>query len=159
MSKAVIFALFGSFVLNHGLYAQSEKVRHERAVATELDVQRQELLTLEKENVHASMQHNSTFVRRVYSDDFVGVVASGEMVDRNALAGMVQTSSAVYSTFLVTGIQIRVFEATSVVTCTWTARGTEAGRKFDRQYRVLHVYLNGVGGWKVVASQEMLLPG
>lgn len=159
MRKVLISVLIGLFFLNAGLRAQSLRARHERAVATELDVERQELLTLEKETVHALMQHNSTFVRRVYSDDFTGVLASGEVVDRNALANAVQTSSAVYSTFLVTDIHIQIFEATSVVTCTWTARGTEVGRKFDRQYRVLHVYLNGVGGWKVVASQEMQLPG
>jgi hypothetical protein len=159
MQKFAITLIFGLLLLIPGLPAQNMRELHERAVATELDVERQELMTLEKENIHARMQHNSTFVRRVYSDDFTGTLPTGEMVDRNALASVVQTSSAIYSTFLVTDIHIRIFEATSVVTCTWTARGTEAGRKFDRQYRVLHVYLNGVGGWKVVASQEMLLPG
>ena len=159
MRKFVIATLFSLLILCTRARAQSERVRHERAVATELDVERQELLVLEKENIQAQLQHNSTFVRRVYSDDFMGTLPSGEIVDRAGLATSVQTSTAVYTTFLITDIHIRIFEATSVVTCTWTTRGTQAGHKFERQFRVLHVYLNGVGGWKVVASQELQLPG
>jgi hypothetical protein len=159
MIKVLVSGLFGLLILVAGSRAQNMKEQHERAVATELDVERQELVTLERENVQALHQHNSTFIRRVYSDDFIGTLPSGEMVDRNALANVVGTSQANYSNFLVTDLRVRIFEATAVVTCTWSARGTEAGHAFARQYRVIHVYLNGVGGWKVVASQELLLPG
>jgi hypothetical protein len=159
MQKLSVAVLFGLLIAIPGGHAQNIRELHERAVATELDVERQELVTLEKENAHALAQHNSTFVRRVYSDDFAGTLATGEVVDRASLASVVQTCTAIYSTFLVTDIHIRIFEATSVVTCTWTARGTQGGHLFARQYRVIHVYLNGVGGWKVIASQEMLLPG
>src|SRR5271169_2262641 len=133
MQNLSLAVLFGLLILTPVVRAQNLRELHERAVATELDVERQELVTLEKENVHALAQHNSTFVRRVYSDDFMGTIATGEVVDRNSLAGVVQTSTAVYSIFLVTDIHVRIFEATSVVTCIWTARGTQSGHPFARQ--------------------------
>lgn len=152
--------LFLCLVIPGTLSAQlTERQRRERAIATELDTQRQELLTLEKENVRATMQHNATFFHRVYADDYSGVLASGEAVDRSGVATAVQNSPAAYTSLLPTDINIRVYEATAVVSCTWTARGTEGGRAFSRQFRVLHVYLNGIGGWKIVASQELQLPG
>jgi Domain of unknown function (DUF4440) len=129
----------------------------ERAAAEELE--RQELVNLEKETVHALELGNSSFFRRVYSDDFLGTGASGQLLDKTALVDSIERSNAKYSSFIASDIRIRIFQDTAVVTALWSARGISGGRGFDRQYRVTHIYLNGLRGWKAVAGQETLLPG
>lgn len=140
------------------LTAQQKKAR---AVATELDVDSQELVALEKETGRALSQNSSSFFSRVYSDDYVGVAANGEIRDKSALVASIQYSPIKYSTFVVTDISVRIYGPSAVVTATWSTRGSQDGRTFARQYRVIHVYVNGghEGAWKVVAGQETMLPG
>jgi uncharacterized protein (TIGR02246 family) len=138
----------------------SERKQRERAVAAELDVESQELVTLEKETAHALSLNNSSFFARIYNDDYVGTAASGEMRDKQALLASIQKSSAKYYSFIVSNIDVRVYGPSAVVTCTWTTRGEQDGRNFSRQYRIIHVYIsNREGSWRVVAGQETLLPG
>jgi ketosteroid isomerase-like protein len=140
----------------------SYQQRRERAIATELDIDSQELITLEKETAHALSLNNSSFFDHVYSDDYVGTAATGEMRNKLALMAGIQNSTVHYSTFVATNIGVRVYGPSAVVTCTWTTRGVDQdGHNFSRQYRVIHVYVNNshMGGWKVVAGQETMLPG
>jgi ketosteroid isomerase-like protein len=142
------------------LPAQTSKQKRERAIAAEVEIEAEELVALEKEAAHAMALNNSSFFQRVYSDDYVGTAPTGEVLDRSRLVSSIQTSTIKYSSFLATGIHVRIFGPTAVVTCTWSTRGEQNGHAFSRQYRVIHVYLNNdLGGWKVVASQETILPG
>jgi ketosteroid isomerase-like protein len=136
--------------------------RQDRAIATELDIDSQELITLEKETAHALSLNNSSFFDHVYSDDYVGIAATGELRNKLALVAGIQNSTVRYTTFVATNISVRVYGPSAVVTCTWTTRGVnQEGHNFSRQYRVIHVYVNNshIGGWKVVAGQETMLPG
>jgi ketosteroid isomerase-like protein len=134
--------------------------RKDRAVAAELEVEGVELVALEKEQAHAMALNNSSFFQRVYNDDYAGTAPTGEVMDRNKLVARIQNSTVKYSSFLATDINVRIYGPTAVVTCIWSTRGVQEGHNFSRQYRVIHVYMNNrVGGWKVVASQETMLPG
>jgi len=143
------------------VHAQSVSQRRQSAIAAELEENAQELVTLEKETAHALSQNSSSFFSRVYSDDYVGVAATGEILDKRALISSIQYSPIRYSTFVVTNISVRIYGASAVVTATWTTRGVQDGRTFARQYRIIHVYVNanGEGNWKAVAGQETMLPG
>ena len=138
----------------------TQQQRKERALAAELDVDAVEIVALEKEMAHAISLNNPSFFQRVLSDDYRGASTSGEVLNKSAVVTRIQTSSAKYYNFIVTDIYVRVYGASAVVTCTWTARGEQNGHVFARQYRVIHVYVNNkAGGWKIVASQETQLPG
>ena len=134
--------------------------KRDRAITAEMEVEGVELVALEKETAHAMALNNSSFFQRVYSDDYVGITPWGEVLNRSALVASIQNSTAKYSSFFATDVHVRIYGPTAVVTCTWSARGVQNGRNFSRQYRVIHVYLNNsLGGWKVVAGQETILPG
>ncbi|HKE09659.1 MAG TPA: nuclear transport factor 2 family protein [Candidatus Acidoferrum sp.] len=138
----------------------TQQQKKERALAAELDVDAVELVALEKEMGHAKLLNNPSFFQRVYSDDYHGTNATGEILDKNAVVARIQSSGIKYYTFVVSDIAVRVYGASAVVTCTWSARGEQGGHDFARQYRVIHVYINNkAGGWKVVASQETMLAG
>ena len=136
--------------------AREERLRRE---AAEAEIQREELLTLQKETVRAIQLHNSTFFNRVYSDDFIGTSPSGASIDKASVVTGVQTSAVNYSSFVATDIKVRVYQNTAVTMCLWSSRGTYQGASFSRQSRVTTVYVYGLGGWKVVARQETQLPG
>jgi ketosteroid isomerase-like protein len=102
---------------------------------------------------------NPSFFRRVYGDDFVGTSPNGTVMDRAALIASLQNSPATYATFIATNVRVRIYQDTAVVTSVWSARGTQDGRSFSRQSRVIQIFVYGQSGWKVVASQETLLPG
>ncbi len=120
---------------------------------------REEFVNLENETARALQLSNATFFRRVYSEEFVGTDLYGQVLDKSALVAGIETSQVKYSSVIASDIKVRIFENAGVVTCLWTARGSVGGRPFSRQSRVTRVYLYGSRGWKVIASQETLLPG
>ena len=168
MSKIFILSLLVCLWLAPAARAQltaaemREKATAEtRARAAAEEMQRQELVNLQGETVRAIQMNNTAFFRRVYSDDFVGTLPGGRMLDKAALLSVLQSSSTStkYTTFLATDIRIRIYENTAVVTCLWSSRGTSEGHNFSRQSRVTTVYVYGQRGWLAVASQETQLPG
>jgi hypothetical protein len=154
----VILAL-ANVTVSAQIRVDKEREERLRQEAAEAEIQHQELLTLQKETVRAIQLHNSTFFNRVYSDDFMGTSPSGASLNKAALLSAVQDSVISYSSFVVSDIQLRIFQNTAVTMCLWSSRGTHQGAPFFRQSRVTTVYVYGVGGWKVVARQETQLPG
>jgi hypothetical protein len=139
--------------------AQSREEMRLRAIAAENESRLEEVNNLEKETVRALQFNTGTFFRRVYSDDFQGILPSGQILNKTAWIASIENSQARYSSFLATDIRAKMFETTAVVTCLWSSRGRRNGKDFAKQSRVTHVYVYGVGGWEAVASQETLLPG
>ena len=123
-----------------------------------LDLQRQELNNLEHEAAHAVESHSGTFFRRIYSDDFVGTLSSGQVMNKAQYLAFVQGSLLKYNFVIASDIAVRLYRDTAVVTCQWASSGTFMGKVVGARTRVTHVYVNGQRGWQVVASQETLLP-
>ena len=139
--------------------AQQQSAQELRELAAEAEMQRQELFNLEGETVRALQWNSTTFFRRVYSEDFIGIAGTGEVMNKQRYLDAVQSSSMKYSSFIATDIRVRIYQETAVVSCLWSAHGTLSGRSVSRQYRVTHIYINGTRGWQAVSSQETLLPG
>ncbi len=160
MKTFSILILLGASCLLFSPSACAQCDREERRqMAADAEMHREELDVLVRETVHAVQLKNPSFFRRVYGDDFAGTSPNGTMMDRAALIASIQNSPATYATFIATNVRIRIFEDTAVVTSVWSARGTQDGRSFSRQSRIIQIYVYGQRGWQVVASQETLLPG
>ncbi len=151
--------LLMSFRAPAQINVEREREERLRREAAEAEIQREELINLQKETVRALQLHNGTFFNRVYSDDFIGTSPSGAALDKAALVFAVQDTSIQYSSFVATDIKIRVYQNTAVTMCMWSSRGTLRGTPFSRQSRVTTVYVYGQRGWQVVARQETQLPG
>ena len=128
------------------------------AVRPNQEMQRVEIINLEKETARAIMLNNATFFRRVYSEDFSGTLSHGQTVDKIRLINEVQNSGARYQSFTASNTQVRIFQETAVATSLWTSRGTYEGHQIETQMRVMHVYINSPRGWHVVAGQTTPLP-
>ena len=139
--------------------AQNPSAAELRALAKDKEVKQEELVNLEKETARALQWNSGTLFRRIYGEDFVGILPSGQVLDKAGWIAAIEDPSTKYSSFVATDIRVRLFEETAVVTCLWSSHGTKNGHTFFRQLRVTHVYIYGQRGWQVIASQETLLPG
>jgi ketosteroid isomerase-like protein len=122
------------------------------------EVQRQEIVSLEKEAARAIQLGDTTFFRRVYNDDFRGTLSRGQQVDKNQWIRIIQSPSAKYDNFVASDITVHVFEDTAVATTLWSCRRTVKGEILGQQMRTIHVYINTPRGWHVVSGQTTNLP-
>jgi hypothetical protein len=122
------------------------------------EMQRQEIVNLEKEAAHAIQLSDGTFFRRVYSDDYTGTLSRGETVNKTVFINAVQSTTVKYEAFNATDIRVHIFRETAVATCLWSARAVVRGQNVNSQMRVMHIYVNSGSGWKVVAGQTSPLP-
>jgi hypothetical protein len=139
--------------------SQGQSTPDLKEIAREKDVKQDELVNLEAETARALQWNTGAFFRRVYGDDFQGIMPSGKVLNKADWIAAIENSGVKYSSFLATDVHVRMFEETAVVTCLWSMRGTKEGRPFSRQSRVTHVYVYGQRGWQAVSSQETVLPG
>ena len=122
------------------------------------DTDRQEIVNLEREAAHAIALGDGVFFRRVYSDDFSGTLSRGETVNKTGFINAVQSPDVHYEAFYASDIKIHIFRDTAVATCLWSARAVVKGQNVNSQMRVMHIYVNGGSGWKVVAGQTSPMP-
>src|SRR5216683_1211965 len=122
------------------------------------ELQRQEVITLEKEAARAIQLRNPTFFNRVYSEDFSGNLSHGEPVDKARLIAAVQAPDIKYESFTPSNVKVRIYRDTAVATCLWSMRAIFKGQHVSSQMLVMHVYVYGPSGYQVVAGQTTLLP-
>jgi hypothetical protein len=122
------------------------------------ELQRQEVIALEKEAARAIQLGNPSFFNRVYSEDFSGVLSHGEPADKARLIAAVQTPDIKYESFTASNIKVRLYRDIAVATCVWSLRATFRGQKVSSQMLVMHVYVYTASGYRVVSGQTTLLP-
>ena len=122
------------------------------------DLQRQEVIVLEKEAVRAVLLGDATFFRRVYSDDFSGVLSRGEVVDKASFIKAVQSPQIKYESFTASDVKVRVYRDLAVATSTWSMRAVLRGQPVTSQMRAVHVYMYTSSGYRVVTGQTTMLP-
>lgn len=152
-------------LLAQGLSQRDEQVAERdacirRCVTQPLDpeLNRQEIVSLEREAGHAIGLRNSSYFRRVYSDDFSGTLSRGELVNKAQWIALIDSDAVKYESFITSDIKVQTYQDIAIATCLWSSRFTRKGQHFSHQMRVIHVYLNGAGGWHVLSGQITNLP-
>jgi len=125
---------------------------------TDPEVQRQEIVSLEREGARAIQASNGTFFRRVYSDDFAGTLSHGQTVNKQQWIAVVEAPAVTYQSFIASDIKVRIYQDMAIAMCLWSSRSVIKGQNVTHQMRAMHVYLNGAGGWHVISGQNTSLP-
>jgi ketosteroid isomerase-like protein len=126
--------------------------------ADDPELERQEIVNLEREAARAIQLSDGTFFRRVYSDEFAATLSHGQAVNKTQWIGTIEASPLKYDTFQASDIKVRVFQNTAIATCLWSARLTVKGKQVYSQMRAIHVYINTQNGWRVISGQNTNLP-
>jgi len=122
------------------------------------ELQRQEIVSLEREAARAIQSNSGTFFRRVYSEDFTGTLSHGQAVNKQQWLALIESPALKFESFHATDIKVRIFQETAIATCLWSARSLVKGQYVGSQFRTTHVYLNTPLGWRVVSGQTTNLP-
>jgi hypothetical protein len=125
---------------------------------SDAEVQRQEIVSLEREAAHAIQLNNGTYFQRVYSDEFAGTLSHGQQVNKDKWIAAIQSSSVKRESFNVSDIKVRIFQDTAVATCLWSSSFIFNGQRLSSQIRAIHVYINTPSGWHVISGQTTNLP-
>jgi hypothetical protein len=126
--------------------------------AADPEMQRQEIVSLEKEAARAIQSNSGTFFRRVYNDDFTATLSHGQPVNKAQWIEVIESPAVKYESFNATDINVRLFQDTAIATCLWSARSIIQGQHISSQIRAIHVYINTPRGWHVVSGQTTNLP-
>jgi ketosteroid isomerase-like protein len=119
---------------------------------------RQEIVSLEKEAAHAIQLNDGSFFRRIYSDEFTGTLSHGQQVNKVQWIQAIESPSVKRESFTASDIKVRIFENTAIVTCLWSSRFVVRGQMLSSQLRAIHVYVNTTSGWRVFSGQSTNLP-
>ncbi len=122
------------------------------------EVQRQEIVSLEKEAARAIQLGDTTFFRRVYNDDFTGTLSHGQQVDKSRWIQIIQSPKVKYDSFIASNIKVQIFQDTAVATALWSSRRKIKDEVVGNQMRTIHVYISTQRGWQVVSGQTTNLP-
>jgi ketosteroid isomerase-like protein len=122
------------------------------------EVQRQEILSLEKEAARAIQLHNGTFFRRTYSDDYTGTLSHGQQVDKAQWIEGIESPVVRYESFNASDIKVHIYQDTAIATCLWSSRSIVKGQLISSQIRAIHIYLNTPRGWHAISGQSTNLP-
>lgn len=121
------------------------------------ELQRQELVNLEKENARAIKLHNPTFFKAAYSEDFHGVSRYGEIVNKAGIVRELETLPLEFDTVVSSDAQVKMFRDAAYVLSLRSEVGHANGKKFYNQFRILRVYVNTPRGWRIVSQLETKL--
>jgi hypothetical protein len=122
------------------------------------EMDRQEIVSLEKEAAHAIQLNDGSFFRRIYSEEFTGTLSHGQLVNKAQWIQAIETPSVKRESFNASDIKVRIFENTAIVTCLWSSRFMVKGQILSSQLRAIHVYVNTTSGWRVFSGQSTNLP-
>ncbi|HEY6267218.1 MAG TPA: nuclear transport factor 2 family protein [Candidatus Acidoferrum sp.] len=122
------------------------------------ELQRQEIVSLEREAGRAIQLNNGTYFQRVYSEDFAGTLSHGQQINKDQWIATIQSPLVKRESFNVSDIKVHIFQDTAVATCLWSSRFKMNGQQLSSQIRAIHVYINTRNGWHVVSGQTTNLP-
>jgi len=122
------------------------------------ELQREEVLALERETARAIQLKNPAFFNRLYSEDFSGVSSRGEVMNKASLVNALQQTDVTYQTLSASRIKVRIYRDTAVATSLWSIRLIVNGQPMSSQLLTTHVYVYGPGGYQAVSSQTTVLP-
>src|SRR5436309_13975466 len=122
------------------------------------EMQRQKIVSLEREAERAIQLGSGTFFHRIYSDDFTGALSHGQLINKEQWIATIESPLVKRESFIVSDIKVRVFQETAVATCLWSTRFTLKGQHLSTKSRAIHVYVNTPRGWHVVSGHTTNLP-
>ena len=122
------------------------------------EMQRQEIVSLEREATRAIQQSSGTFFQRVYSDDYAGTLSHGQPVNKAQWIAVIEDPSVKYESFNASDIKVRIYQDMAIATCLWSLRSIVRGQHVSSQIRAIHVYVNTPRGWHAVSGQATNLP-
>ena len=126
------------------------------AISSEADAQ-QEIRQLESERNRAILQGDAGALDRMTANDYTFITLRGELRTKDEIVKGFKSGSFKYNSREISGLTVRVYGDTAVVTGRSIQSGAENGKDYSGDYRFTRVYVKENGHWLTVALQTTLI--
>ena len=107
---------------------------------------------LDSERIQAQINADTVALKRIYSDDFIGVGPSGTVRTKPQVISDFTSGALKFQSITTDEVQVRVYENTAVETGLSTMVGQDKGKAVPRDTRFTRVWVKQQGRWRLVAN-------
>ena len=107
---------------------------------------------LDNERIQAQIHADAAALKRIYSDDFIGVGPSGTVRTKPQVISDFTSGALKFQSIKTDEVQVRVYENTAVETGLSTMVGQDKGKAVPRDTRFTRVWVKQQGSWRLVAN-------
>jgi len=102
----------------------------------------------------ALLQRDAAALEQIWADDYTFTNGAGETHSKaERLANLKSGATSLDSISEEEDMKVRVHGNVAVATSRLTIKGQYSGKQTSGQYRSIHVWVKGAGGWQLVANQ------
>ena len=102
--------------------------------------------------IHAQITADTTALRRIYADDFLGIGPTGVVRNKAQVIADFTSQELTYDSITTADVRVRVYGNTAVETGRSTMFGRDKGRVVPRDNRFTRVWVVRDGRWQLVAN-------
>jgi ketosteroid isomerase-like protein len=146
-SRLAVAALFAASLAAAPLLASTQppKAHHEHK-----HLAREQVEALEKEWRHAQLGNDVPVMDKLLSDDYLGIMANGEVVTKNQTLDHMRNRQLVIDKLDISDLKIKLIGPIAIVTSLAQIDGTVDGEPLNGSFRYTRVYQRLPGGvWKI----------
>ena len=107
--------------------------------------------------IHAQLTADTTALRRIYADDFLGIGPTGVVRNKAQVVADFTSHTLTYQSITTHDVLVRVYGNTAVETGRATMVGQDKGKAVPRDNRFTRVWVMSHGRWQLVANHYSLL--
>jgi ketosteroid isomerase-like protein len=117
----------------------------------------QRIRQLDSERIQAQINADTVALKRIYSDDFIGVGPSGTVRTKPQVISDFTSGELKFQSITTDEVQVRVYGNTAVETGKSTMIGQDKDKVVPRDNRFTRVWVKLNGSWQLVSNHYSLL--
>lgn len=117
----------------------------------------QEIRQLDSERIQAQINADTVALKRIYSDDFIGVGPSGTVRTKPQVISDFTSGELKFQSITTDEVLVRVYGNTAVETGKSTMIGQDKDKVVPRDNRFTRVWVKLNGSWQLVSNHYSLL--
>ncbi len=114
----------------------------------------QDLLNIESKRLEAIVSRNHDFLNNLYDDEFHGVIASGQSLNKAKIIEFLETSNP-HVIQSIEDLKTKVYEVVGITTGKLVSKSKSGS--IIGQSRFTHIYLRKSNQWKLIESQGTVI--
>lgn len=116
-------------------------------------VNREEILTLEKDFEQAVIRNDPDAIGRFLADDWIIIDPDGGVIDKSSFLGVIRSGTLTHRVMKSEDVRVRIYGEAAAVTALTTTKGKYMGQEFTSQERATDMFVRKNGRWQCVVSQ------
>lgn len=152
MKRLVVIALV--LLLLPCLTLMYAKAKKEKANAAGGGNVEQEIKNIFDQGREAALKGDTSFQEKYLADDYVAILADGQMVTKDQSIQMRKSGAIKYESIEMKDVKVRAYGDTAILNSTASVKLTFQGNPISGEYRSTFVYVKQKDGWKHVSLQQ-----